>query len=159
MKECPECREANNHLVTMKFMNVTCLGNDVELTYFCRTCDCELEFKSIDIDTEYGDNGWSVTHGILWYEIQLARKERRRVAFWKSYRHLRKMSVNEPDKFRQCIRSRDIRRRLNKMMSEQLLSYSQPLSVLNSFAEAKPLPKNKATLVKFRRPTPYKEDK
>lgn len=49
----------------------------------------------------------------------------------------------------------DISQRTAAYAAVQMLSHAEPILVLNKFGQSKPLPKNKADTVKFRRPVPF----
>jgi len=49
----------------------------------------------------------------------------------------------------------DISQRTAAWAAAQMLSHAEPILVLSKFGQSKPLPKNKADTVKFRRPIPF----
>ncbi|MFC0268573.1 N4-gp56 family major capsid protein [Kushneria aurantia] len=49
----------------------------------------------------------------------------------------------------------DISQRTAAWAAAKMLSHAEPILVLSKFGQSKPLPKNKADTVKFRRPVPF----
>ena len=49
----------------------------------------------------------------------------------------------------------DISQRTAAYAAVEMLSHAEPILVLSKFGQSKPLPKNKADNVKFRRPIPF----
>lgn len=45
--------------------------------------------------------------------------------------------------------------RTNVYAEVKMLEYAEPILVLEKFADSKPLPKNKADTIEFRRPVPF----
>jgi len=49
----------------------------------------------------------------------------------------------------------DISQRTAAWVATEMLDHAEPITVLNKFGQTKPVPKNKANSVKFRRPVPF----